>query len=95
MSSKTATVITPVAALTPASPNIVVAASVTRAVAPILTTLTISKRELELPHYNQSNHKKQVIDTRVVRCANKYGCQEPSNIIAEHFEHTILRLFLS
>lgn len=33
------TVITPVAALTPASPNIAVAASVTNAVAPILTTL--------------------------------------------------------
>ena len=34
------TVITPVAALTPASPNRLVAASVTRAVAAILTTLT-------------------------------------------------------
>lgn len=34
------TVITPVAALTPASPNIAVAASVTKAVAPILTTLS-------------------------------------------------------
>lgn len=33
------TVITPVAALTPASPKIAVAASVTSAVAPILTTL--------------------------------------------------------
>lgn len=33
------TVITPVAALTPASPNIAVAASVTKAVAPIFTTL--------------------------------------------------------
>lgn len=34
------TVITPVAALMPASPNIAVAASVTKAVAPILTTLS-------------------------------------------------------
>lgn len=34
------TVITPVAALTPASPKIVVAASVTSAVAPMLTTLS-------------------------------------------------------
>lgn len=33
------TVITPVAALTPASPNIAVAASVTNAVAPMFTTL--------------------------------------------------------
>ena len=37
------TVITPVAALTPASPNIAVAASVTKAVAPILTTLSTTK----------------------------------------------------
>lgn len=34
------TVITPVAALTPASPNIAVAASVTSAVAPMFTTLS-------------------------------------------------------
>jgi len=36
------TVITPVAALTPASPKIAVAASVTNAVAPIFTTLSTS-----------------------------------------------------
>ena len=46
------TVITPVAALTPASPNNAVAASVTKAVAPILTTLSkpiksnVRKRQL-------------------------------------------------
>jgi len=34
---------TPVAALTPASPNIAVAASVTIAVAPMLTTLSNTK----------------------------------------------------
>lgn len=38
----THTVITPVAALTPASPKIAVAASVTNAVAPIFTTLSTS-----------------------------------------------------
>ena len=40
--NKERTVIMPVAALTPASPNKLVAASVTRAVAAILTTLTPS-----------------------------------------------------
>lgn len=34
-------------------------------------------------------------EERKVRGANKYGCQEASNIIAQHFEHTILRFFLS
>lgn len=38
------TVMTPVAALTPASPNAAVAASVTRAVAAILTTLRKTKQ---------------------------------------------------
>lgn len=44
------TVITPVAALTPASPKIVVAAFVTSAVAPILTTLGRYQKD-----YNKKN----------------------------------------
>ena len=48
------TVITPVAALTPASPNNAVAASVTNAVAPILTTLNITiKSKIRKRHSTQ------------------------------------------
>jgi hypothetical protein len=44
---------TPVAALIPASPNIAVAASVTMAVAPMLTTLTnFAKNEDENSRYD-------------------------------------------
>lgn len=49
------------AALTPASPNIVVAASVTSAVAPIFTTLTISKISKTINHiHSNTTAKKQL-----------------------------------
>lgn len=94
------TVITPVAALTPASPNAAVAASVTNAVAAILTTLctqTKSKIRNNLQLQVQRNSLSHDYNIKwAVRCSNEYSCKESSNITSQHFEDSfIVRFFFS
>lgn len=89
---------TPVAALTPASPNIAVAASVTIAVAPMLTTLfhTDNARDQGSCLVKQNCNKWCTTQKcHGLRCANENGGQETGDVTSEHFENTILRFLLS